>query len=133
MRAVRRVGTRAELIVRAWLRDRGIAYRIAPGTLPGRPDLANRRRGWALFVHGCFWHAHPGCRFATLPKRNRAFWHDKLSTNRRRDAAKIAALTALGLRVHVVWECEVRALAKGGAVPAALAALHRQAHGPGAS
>ncbi|TVQ29833.1 MAG: DNA mismatch endonuclease Vsr [Geminicoccaceae bacterium] len=123
MRRVRQVGTRAELIVRAWLRRHGLAYRIAPRTLPGRPDLANCRQGWALFVHGCFWHAHDGCRRATVPKRNRAFWQAKLDGNRRRDRAKARALEALGLRVLVVWECEALALAERGTAPPALQAL----------
>ncbi|MFW5680059.1 MAG: very short patch repair endonuclease, partial [Pseudomonadota bacterium] len=123
MRRQRTQGTKAELIVRAWLRAHGLAYRIAPRTLPGRPDLANRRQGWALFVHGCFWHAHQGCPRATLPKRNRAFWQAKLAANKARDARKVEALEAMGLEVHVVWECEALGLAKGGEVPAALSRL----------
>lgn len=123
MRTVRQTGTKAELIVRAWLRERGVAYRIAPARLPGRPDLANRRRGWALFVHGCFWHGHAGCPRATVPQRNRDFWLAKIAANRARDDAKTAALLVLGLRVHVVWECEVLALARGGPVPQALARI----------
>jgi DNA mismatch endonuclease, patch repair protein len=126
MRAVRRSGTKEERAVRAWLRARGIAYRIAPKTLPGRPDLANRRHGWALFVHGCFWHGHPGCAQATMPKRNGPFWADKIDANRRRDAQKEAALRALGFDVVVVWGCEARVLGRGGPPPAALASLVRR-------
>jgi DNA mismatch endonuclease (patch repair protein) len=136
MRAVRQSGTAAELLVRDWLRRQGIAYRIAPKGLPGRPDLANRKFGWALFVHGCFWHAHANCRLATLPKRNAAFWAEKLAQNQARDAAKEAGLRALGLEVAVVWGCEVAALAKDGPVPPGLAAIvarHRAHRCPASS
>lgn len=70
--------------------------------------MANRARGWAVFVHGCFWHGHPGCRLATSPKTNRAFWTEKIAANRKRDARKVAALRAAGLRVLTVWQCEAR-------------------------
>lgn len=136
MRAVRQGGTAAELAVRAWLRGAGVAYRIAPKALPGRPDLVNRRAGWALFVHGCFWHGHPGCRLATVPKRNAAFWAAKIETNRARDAAKESALAALGLRVFVVWGCEVAATMRHATMPASLAELvahHRAQKWPASS
>ena len=136
MRAVRQTGTAAERVVRAWLRSQGVAYRIAPRMLPGRPDLANRRAGWALFVHGCFWHGHEGCRRATTPKRNAAFWTAKVASNRARDAAKEAALRALGLTVRVVWACEIEALARGGPAPPVLrdlVARHRAQRCPASS
>lgn len=65
MAGVRQKGTKPELIVRRILRRLGIHYRVANRNLPGSPDLANRRRRWAMFVHGCFWHRHPGCRLTT--------------------------------------------------------------------
>lgn len=123
MRRVRRVGTGAELIVRRWLREHAVVYRIAPSSLPGRPDLANRHRGFAIFVHGCFWHGHEGCKRFTRPRRNAEWWAAKVRANRERDARKRAALEALGLEVVEVWECEALALERGGDVPAALAAL----------
>jgi len=70
--------------------------------------MANRAQGWAVFVHGCFWHGHPSCRLATSPKTNRAFWTEKIAANRKRDARKVAALRAAGLRVLTVWQCETR-------------------------
>lgn len=82
--------------------------------LPGTPDLVNRRRGWAVFVHGCYWHGHLGCKRATVPKRNAEFWTEKIAANRRRDEAKIAALRALGFEVFVVWECEIDRVTKHG-------------------
>ena len=86
----------------------GHRYRVAPSSLPGSPDVANKSQGWAMFVHGCYWHQHPSCSRATVPKNNRDWWLAKFDANRRRDAAKVEALEALGLRVLVVWECETR-------------------------
>ena len=108
---VRQTKTAPEEVVARLLRDLGLAYRRNVRALPGSPDFANRSRGWAIFVNGCFWHHHTGCRRATVPKNNRAFWTAKFAANRRRDAAAIRALRALGLRVLVVWECEVEACA----------------------
>lgn len=100
-------GTIPELAVRALVREAGARYRISNRDLPGSPDLANRRQRWAIFVHGCFWHAHEGCARATVPKRNRTEWRKKFRANRRRDALKRQALVELGYRVCVLWECEV--------------------------
>lgn len=102
---VRRSRTAPEEVVAALLRERGLAYRRDVRDLPGAPDFANRSRGWAIFVNGCFWHRHTGCRRATVPKNNRAFWTAKFAANRRRDAAAIRRLRALGFRVLVIWEC----------------------------
>jgi DNA mismatch endonuclease, patch repair protein len=87
----------------------GIRFRKNVGSLPGKPDLANKARKWALFVHGCFWHSHAGCKLASDPKSNRTYWSEKLRRNHARDAEKIAALQMMGFRVLVIWECDVRA------------------------
>ncbi len=107
MQRVRQRKTAPEERVARILRDLGIAYRRNVRTLPGSPDFANRSRGWALFVNGCYWHHHTGCRRATTPKSNRDFWERKFADNRRRDARKIRELRAAGLRVLIVWECEL--------------------------
>jgi DNA mismatch endonuclease Vsr len=106
MAGVRQRGTAAELFVASALRDLGAAYRKNVKDLPGSPDFANKRRHWAVFVNGCFWHAHTGCRRATVPKTNRDFWLDKFRRNRMRDAASIWELRRQGFRVAVLWECE---------------------------
>jgi len=106
MQRVRRRGTEAEGRVALALRALGLRYRRNVESLPGTPDFVNVRRGWAIFVNGCFWHHHKGCPRGTMPKRNREFWAEKLAANRKRDAAKIRALRRAGLRVIVVWECE---------------------------
>ncbi len=110
MAGIRQRHTLPELLVRQALSALGLRYRLANRDLPGSPDLANRSRRWALFVHGCFWHAHMDCRLATMPKRNRPFWEAKFAANRRRDRAKERALRRLGFRVFVVWQCELKTM-----------------------
>lgn len=105
---IRQHGTTAELDVRRRVHALGHRFRTKNRDLPGSPDLANRRRGWIIFVHGCFWHRHPGCRKATVPRRNRAFWLQKFDANRRRDRATLRQLRTAGYRTLVVWECQVR-------------------------
>lgn len=106
MGRVRRKGTAAELAVRAAARRLDIHYHVENRDLPGRPDLANRKRKWAIFVHGCFWHRHEGCVRTTTPKRNRDFWQAKFEANIARDVRVISALQRLGYLVIVIWECE---------------------------
>lgn len=85
----------------------GLRYRTRNRDLPGSPDLANRSKRWAVFVHGCYWHSHQGCPRATVPKRNRAFWDAKFAANRARDARAVRALKQDGYRVVTLWECEL--------------------------
>lgn len=108
MARIRSQDTRPEVITRAAVHALGVRFRKHVAVLPGKPDLANRKHKWAIFVHGCFWHSHESCRLASDPKSNRAYWQPKLRRNRERDVAKIAALRALGFKVLVVWECDVR-------------------------
>lgn len=103
---IRQHGTSAELTVRNLLHALGHRFRVHNRDLPGSPDIANRSRKWAVFVHGCFWHRHPGCKRTTTPSRNREFWLQKFKANVARDARVQAALRAAGYRVVVVWECE---------------------------
>jgi DNA mismatch endonuclease (patch repair protein) len=106
MGRVRQAKTAPEEAVAAWLRDHQVRYRRNVRSLPGRPDFANQRAGFAIFVHGCYWHRHPGCGRATMPTRNREFWLDKFAANVARDATRVAELTHAGLRALIIWECE---------------------------
>ncbi|WP_295946518.1 very short patch repair endonuclease [uncultured Xanthomonas sp.] len=107
MARVRAKDTRPEWAVRRLTHGLGYRYRLHYGGLPGRPDLVFPGRGAIIFVHGCFWHRHPGCAFARLPKSRLDFWEPKLSANRRRDQRNERALRALGWRVMIVWECQI--------------------------
>lgn len=108
MQKVRQRHTKPELIVRRTVHALGYRFRLHRKDLPGSPDLALPRHKIAIFVHGCFWHRHPGCRLASTPKSNSEFWNDKFRRNVERDSRKETELRALGWRVLVVWECETR-------------------------
>jgi DNA mismatch endonuclease, patch repair protein len=112
MSRVRQKGTANELIVRQALHSVGGRFRVNRRALPGSPDISSERRRTAIFVNGCFRHAHRGCSKATLPKNNAEFWRDKLAANVARDARKIAELRRLRFDVLVVWECELPHLVK---------------------
>ena len=108
MASIRARDTKPEMLVRRHLHGQGIRYRLSPRNLPGKPDLVLRRFGAAIFVHGCFWHGHDGCRFATVPATRTEFWTAKISANKQRDAVSEEKLLALGWRVAVVWECALK-------------------------
>jgi DNA mismatch endonuclease (patch repair protein) len=104
---VRQRETAPEQAVGLALRGLSIHYRKNVKRLRGAPDFANRRKKWAVFVNGCFWHAHRGCSRATVPKANRPFWEEKFRQNRARDASAVRALRKSGFRVCIIWECEL--------------------------
>lgn len=110
MRSVRRKDTGPELVVRRLLHHLGLRFRLHRKDLPGTPDVVLPRHRTVLFVHGCYWHRHPGCPLSTDPNTNKAFWVAKFAANAERDARKTKELEALGWRVLVVWSCETRDL-----------------------
>ncbi len=113
MSRIRSRDTQPELVVRRGLHRLGLRFRLHRRSLPGTPDLVLRQHRACVFVQGCFWHRHPGCRQATTPKSNLAFWHDKFARNVARDRQSQRQLAALGWRVLVVWECELKADPEG--------------------
>jgi len=108
MSRVRNRDTGPELLLRRVLTHLGYRYRVQYERVPGRPDIAFPGRRKAIWVHGCFWHQHPGCPRATLPKSRRDFWIPKLEANRRRDLATQEEVRELAWDILVVWECEMR-------------------------
>lgn len=107
MSRVRREDTEPEQAVRRLLWDAGGRYRLNVSGLPGSPDIANKSRAKAIFVHGCFWHFHQACDRGTIPDRNRSYWKSKFRKNRERDRRKVEQLREAGFDVLVVWECEL--------------------------
>jgi DNA mismatch endonuclease (patch repair protein) len=114
MSGIRGKDTLPELRVRRFLHARGFRFRLHSRKLPGRPDLVLTKHAAVIFVHGCFWHRHAGCRFATQPASNALFWRTKFEQNVARDRRKARELGRLGWRVFVVWECRTdeRSLAR---------------------
>lgn len=112
MARVRGKNTRPELLVRKQLHRLGYRFRLHRKSLPGKPDIVLPRHRLALFIHGCFWHRHEGCRRATLPQTRPEFWRAKFQATVQRDIRQRAALEASGWRVAVIWECETRNVEK---------------------
>lgn len=108
MAGIRGRDTAPERAVRRVAHRMGLRFRLHRKDLPGRPDLVFPRHRLAVFVHGCFWHRHEGCRYAYTPKSRVAFWTRKFAENAARDRRNEDALRDLGWRVLIVWECEAR-------------------------
>ena len=100
--------TRPEMIIRRGLHARGFRFRLHRKDLPGHPDLILPKFQSAVFIHGCFWHAHENCRNFRLPRTSVEFWTEKLSANKLRDKRNIEVLRGRGWRVLIIWECETR-------------------------
>lgn len=108
MSRIRGRDTKPELAVRSILHRLGYRFRLHRNDLPGRPDLVLPRFGMVIFVHGCFWHRHAGCKFAYTPKSRLHFWLSKFEENIARDRRSVLQLRKLGWKALVVWECELR-------------------------
>ncbi|WP_081078021.1 very short patch repair endonuclease [Burkholderia pseudomultivorans] len=112
MSLIRGRDTQPELVLRRALHRLGLRFRLHGAGLPGKPDLVFPRYKVVVFVHGCFWHQHAGCKIATIPKSNTQFWVEKFKKNIGRDKKVIAQLNELGWKVIVVWECELSTMQK---------------------
>lgn len=108
MSQIKGKNTKPEEIVRKYLFSQGFRYRKNDKRLPGSPDIVLPKYKTVIFVNGCFWHGHKGCKHFIWPKSNEAFWKNKIETNIARDKKKTDALKALGWKVIVVWECELK-------------------------
>lgn len=107
MSHIRSKATKPEITVRKWLWAHGYRYRLNVKSVPGKPDIVMRRYRTAIFVNGCFWHGHEGCRQFVLPKTNTAFWQAKIDRNRERDRQNYQLLLDAGWQVIVIWACNL--------------------------
>ena len=108
MSAIRSKNTKPEVYLRKLLFAQGYRYRIADKSVPGHPDIFLRKYNTAIFVNGCFWHRHLGCKFAYTPKSRVEFWQKKFDDNVRRDSVVKAELLEHGIKLLTVWECAIR-------------------------
>ena len=108
MRRIRSKDTKPEMEVRRQLHGAGFRYSLNNKTVPGHPDLWLRKHNTAVFVHGCFWHRHEGCKYAYEPKSRQEFWTAKFEANKRRDETVKEQLREAGIRQFVVWECSLK-------------------------
>lgn len=107
MTSIRAQNTKPEMLVRRYLHSRGLRYVTCDRRLPGKPDIVFTRSKIAIFVHGCFWHAHEGCGAWKMPRTRQEYWIPKLAKNVARDRRNVRTLRRLGWSVHVVWECAI--------------------------
>ncbi|MCR5713538.1 MAG: very short patch repair endonuclease [Bacteroidales bacterium] len=105
MAAIHGKDTKPEMVVRKWLWGHGFRYRLNHPRLPGKPDIVMRKYRTCIFVNGCFWHGHEGCKCYTVPKTNTEFWVNKVKRNKERDGEVRRRLAAMGWHCITVWEC----------------------------
>ncbi len=108
MSHIRSKDTKPEQLVRQTLWRNGFRYRLHVKVLPGKPDIVLPKYRTVIFINGCFWHGHEGCRYYVIPKTNTSFWLDKITSNKVRDARDKSALNEAGWRVVTIWECELK-------------------------
>ena len=108
MSCIKCKNTKPEEMVRKFLFSKGFRYRKNDKRLPGSPDIVIPKYKTVIFVNGCFWHGHEGCKYFVWPKSNKEFWENKIKTNIERDNKKINQLEELGWKVIIVWECELK-------------------------
>lgn len=108
MSRIRSKNTKPEILVRKFLFAHGFRYRINVKTLPGTPDIVLKKYKTVIFVNGCFWHGHEGCRYAHLPKSNLEYWETKINRNKERDLQERIQLRRMGWHVIQFWECQLK-------------------------
>ncbi len=112
MSRIKNRDTKPEIRVRSFLHSAGFRFRLHRKDLPGKPDIVLPKYKTVIFIHGCYWHRHPGCKNATTPKTRTDFWEDKFRDNVARDKRNIKDLKDLGWKVIVIWECETESYEK---------------------
>lgn len=108
MSQIRSKDTKPEILVRSFLFSKGLRFRKNDKRYPGSPDIVLPKYKTIVFVHGCFWHLHEGCKYAVMPKSNVDFWQKKLYRNRERDENNKNILEEMGWKVLIVWECQLK-------------------------
>jgi DNA mismatch endonuclease (patch repair protein) len=108
MSQIKGKNTKPEMLVRKYLHANGFRYKLHDKNMPGRPDLVLPKYNTVIFIHGCFWHAHQGCRYFVIPKTRSEWWKNKIYGNRKRDKENLKRLKEEGWNVIQVWECELK-------------------------
>ena len=107
MSRIKGKNTKPEMLVRRFLHAKGFRYKLHDKMLPGKPDIVLPKYKTVIFVHGCFWHGHDGCKLFRLPKNNHGYWSDKIKTNIDRDIKNLENIELLGWKTVVIWECQI--------------------------
>ncbi|MFN1215639.1 very short patch repair endonuclease [Chryseobacterium kwangjuense] len=104
--------TKPEILVRKFLFKKGLRYRLHDKKLPGKPDLVFPKYKIVIFVHGCFWHGHEGCKYFVIPKTKTEWWLNKINSNKEKDMESVQKLKNEGWKVYIVWECDLKSRKK---------------------
>lgn len=128
MSQIKGKNTKPELLVRQYLHARGLRYRLHDKSLPGKPDMVLPKHKTVVFVHGCFWHRHEGCRYFVVPKTRTDFWLNKIGRNVTNDERQQAELSAAGWNVLTVWECELKPAVRDHTLSQLFSTIASQAH-----
>jgi DNA mismatch endonuclease, patch repair protein len=118
--------TKPEMLVRKFLFANGFRYRLHVKTLPGKPDIVLPKYKTVIFIHGCFWHGHDGCKYFVVPKTRTEWWLEKINGNKSHDIKNIETLSSEGWKVVVIWECELKTSQKNSDLSSLLAAITEQ-------
>ena len=108
MASIKGRDTKPEMLVRRYLHSRGYRYRVNVRRLPGKPDIVLHKYRTVIFINGCFWHGHEGCRYYVPPKSNSQFWQQKIERNKQRDIEKRIQLRLLRWHTIIIWECQLK-------------------------
>ncbi len=108
MSMIKGKNTKPEIIVRKFLFNNGFRYRLNYSKLPGKPDIVLPKFRIVIFINGCFWHGHEGCKYFVVPKTRTEWWMEKINSNKRNDINKKKELEDLGWRIITLWECEIK-------------------------
>ncbi|MCB0396821.1 MAG: DNA mismatch endonuclease Vsr [Flavobacteriales bacterium] len=108
MSRIRGKDTKPEMLVRRFLHTNGFRYRLHDKHLPGKPDIILKKYNTVIFIHGCFWHGHEGCRYFVVPKTRTQWWLDKINRNKAKDTESCTQLKRHGWRIITVWECDLK-------------------------
>lgn len=108
MSQIKGKNTKPEVLVRKFLFSKGFRFRLNVKSLPGKPDIVLPKYKTIIFINGCFWHGHKGCKYFVLPKTRTEWWDEKISNTKSRDSKILSDLMELGWKVNIIWECEIR-------------------------
>jgi DNA mismatch endonuclease (patch repair protein) len=108
MSQIKGKNTKPEIMVRKFLHANGFRFRLYDKKLPGKPDIVLKRLNTVIFVHGCFWHGHKGCKYFIVPETRTQWWIDKINRNREKDKESMNKLKELGWKIIVIWECKLK-------------------------
>ena len=126
MSHIRGKDTKPEILVRRFLFANGFRFRLHRKDLPGKPDIVLPKYKTAIFINGCFWHGHDGCKYATIPETNRDFWFAKISGNVERDKITYQRLKESGWKVIEIWQCQLKPKTKDITLQNLLTQLHNE-------